>query len=151
MCNIAIEICELIVLSSSRGSMMCLCVCSAERHVAVRTIKDAAMFLILNYMWFMEIIQISTSLGEGLLWWWIMSFWTRMTFSHLWYSKKQNINWRYLALMRFKSYQGSSKGFLTAFSHWVIQKEHFFRISPFFCVPQKNEDHTYFERHECEK
>lgn len=34
MCNIAIEICELIVLSSSRGSTVCLSVCSAERRGA---------------------------------------------------------------------------------------------------------------------
>lgn len=31
MCNIAIEICELIVLSSSRGSTLCLCVCVLSR------------------------------------------------------------------------------------------------------------------------
>ncbi len=33
MCNIAVEICEHIV-SSTRASTMCLCMCSAERHGA---------------------------------------------------------------------------------------------------------------------
>ncbi len=34
MCNIAVEICEQIVLSSTRASKMCLCMCLTERHGA---------------------------------------------------------------------------------------------------------------------
>lgn len=158
------------IIIQQRVYNLCLFVCSAERYGAHCCLYYIRCSYVLDFelwnMWFMEIIQISTSLEEDLLWWCIMLLHTtRMTFFHLWYSKKnkrQQNKWKIFcfmrnAWMRFESYHGNFGLFLTQslwrlgfFLSLIVLSHAPERAFFFLCVPQKK-DHTDFERHECEK
>ncbi len=110
MCNIAVEICEQIVLSSTRASKMCLCMCLTERHGA------HVYYIRCSYVLELYVLHgdysnkhklgkrmccggackvYSSPKYENQYLLISMPFQTGMTFFHLWCS--ENINWGYFA------------------------------------------------------
>lgn len=125
------------IIIQQRVYNLCLFVCSAERYGAHCCLYYIRCSYVLDFelwnMWFMEIIQISTSLEEDLLWWCIMLLHTtRMTFFHLWYSKKTNdnkINGRYFALWGMHEWDlRVTMGILVCSSHRASEDLDFFWV-----------------------